>query len=579
MLRRFALVAALSAALTACGGGGRSHTVPPSAVNAHEPAFAVPPAPPSLAAPPRAALLATTPAAPNRSDRSRRRPSSAASHAAFFSGEVTLDNGVYYLQLANGNVFGYYSYLSDPRYIYHNDLGYAFVADANDGKSGVYLYDFASGHWWYTSPSFAFPYLYDFTRNAVLYYYPDANNAGRYTASPRYFFDFAATGVITLPGPRLVPSRLTFAGGSPVKQGVDVLQNGTEVRATFDASGCGDIASAAPSSFSYAFESVVVSGGRPGSCTLFIIDPGGGRSSLPILVTAGTTGSITEYAHAGSDSQQNIAVDANGNLWFTVLFHDEIVRRTPAGTEKLFPLAAKAHPEYITAGSDGNMWFTEYGANKIGRITPAGAITEFTLPTADSQPSCITQGPDGALWFGEAGHAAVGRITTAGAITEYPAPYTTSETSGIVTGPDGNLWYTTAWPANTIARITPAGALTQYRIPSAGASSVAVGPDGAIWFTETDSGLIGRITMTGSIKEYSRPSTFYDQPLEITAGPDGNMWFTEFQGGKIGRITPAGWVDEFPLPTRNEFPVGIVQGSDGALWFTAARGGLGRITP
>jgi len=38
-------------------------------------------------------------------------------HPAFFSGEVALGNGVYYLQFPNGNVFGYYAYLSDPHWI------------------------------------------------------------------------------------------------------------------------------------------------------------------------------------------------------------------------------------------------------------------------------------------------------------------------------------------------------------------------------------------------------------------------------------------------------------------------------
>ena len=48
---------------------------------------------------------------------------------AFFSGETALSDGVYYLDFANGHYFGYYSYLSDPAYIYHFDLGYEYVFD------------------------------------------------------------------------------------------------------------------------------------------------------------------------------------------------------------------------------------------------------------------------------------------------------------------------------------------------------------------------------------------------------------------------------------------------------------------
>ena len=128
-----------------------------------------------------------------------RRPELAAgvAHAAFFTGETALANGVYYLSFSAGNYFGYYSYLSDPRYIYHFDLGYEYWIDANDGRSGVYFYDFASHTYFYTSPTFSFPYLYDFSLNTVLYYYPNSSTAGHYTTGPRYFYDFATRQIIT----------------------------------------------------------------------------------------------------------------------------------------------------------------------------------------------------------------------------------------------------------------------------------------------------------------------------------------------------------------------------------------------
>ena len=123
-------------------------------------------------------------------------------HPPFFLGEAFLGDGVYYLafsaKLYDNTVFGYYGYLSDPNYIYHLDLGYEYVFDAKDGRSGVYFYDFASKTFFYTSPEFSFPYLYDFTLKTVLYYYPDPNNAGHYnTDGVRYFYDFATGQIIT----------------------------------------------------------------------------------------------------------------------------------------------------------------------------------------------------------------------------------------------------------------------------------------------------------------------------------------------------------------------------------------------
>ncbi len=112
-------------------------------------------------------------------------------HPGFFTGQSALGNGVYYLAFSNGNYFGYYSYLTDPHYIYHFDLGYEYLFDAADGHGGVYLYDFKSQGFFYSSPVFPFPYLYDFTLNTVLYYYPDPSNPGHYnTDGYRFFYRF-----------------------------------------------------------------------------------------------------------------------------------------------------------------------------------------------------------------------------------------------------------------------------------------------------------------------------------------------------------------------------------------------------
>ena len=124
-------------------------------------------------------------------------------HPAFFTGEEPLADGVYYLKFfydgsVPTNFFSYYAYLADPHYIYHFDLGYEYLLDAADGYDGLYLYDFASNGFFYTSPVFPFPYLYDFNLNAFLYYYPDPNDPERYnTGGVRYFYNFATGQTIT----------------------------------------------------------------------------------------------------------------------------------------------------------------------------------------------------------------------------------------------------------------------------------------------------------------------------------------------------------------------------------------------
>jgi streptogramin lyase len=76
-----------------------------------------------------------------------------------------------------------------------------------------------------------------------------------------------------------------------------------------------------------------------------------------------------------------------------------------------------------------------------------------------------------------------------------------------------------------------------------------------------------------SVTEFPIP-TANSTPFSITAGPDGNIWFTETGGNKIGRISLAGTITEFSAPGA---PGGITAGPDGALWFTEIATGLGAV--
>jgi hypothetical protein len=113
---------------------------------------------------------------------------------AFFTGQLSVGSGVYYLQLSDANVFGYYSLLSNS-ILYHYDMGYeAFIPGS---ASDIFMYDFASGHWFYTGAAL-FPYLYDFTLNTWIYYFSNPQNPGHYTANPRYFSNLATAQIFTM---------------------------------------------------------------------------------------------------------------------------------------------------------------------------------------------------------------------------------------------------------------------------------------------------------------------------------------------------------------------------------------------
>ena len=122
---------------------------------------------------------------------------------SFFAGSTPLGGGFLYLSFADSTTggtgtFGYYDLDLHPL-IYQVGLGFEYVFDANvdnDGNDGIYLYDFASGDFFYTNrTTLPPPYFYDFTRQSVLYFYLPA--AGTPVGSTRYFYDFALGEIIT----------------------------------------------------------------------------------------------------------------------------------------------------------------------------------------------------------------------------------------------------------------------------------------------------------------------------------------------------------------------------------------------
>jgi hypothetical protein len=113
-----------------------------------------------------------------------------------FTGAVNGGNGTLFLQFPGANTFGYFVYLTD-NWLFHADLGYEYFIAANDGSNGFYMYDLKSGHVWYSNPA-TFPYLYDFTLRAWLYYFPNQNQAGHYTTNPRYFANLSNNTIITM---------------------------------------------------------------------------------------------------------------------------------------------------------------------------------------------------------------------------------------------------------------------------------------------------------------------------------------------------------------------------------------------
>jgi virginiamycin B lyase len=205
------------------------------------------------------------------------------------------------------------------------------------------------------------------------------------------------------------------------------------------------------------------------------------------------------------------------------------------------------------------------------------SVTEFPLPSGGA--GSLIPGPDGNVWFVHYAYLfpdpgiTIAKITPAGTITDFPVICTGGQTVHITSGPDGNLWYTCSYDG-IVGRMSLSGSVTPFPLPSgpSGARShpngIAAGPDGHLWITEQSDNQILQIATDGTVSNQFPIPTANSQPTDIVLGTDGNLYFIEPYARKIGRITPAGVIAEFAITTSDINLTGIIPGPDGNVWFT-----------
>ena len=131
-----------------------------------------------------------------------------------------------------------------------------------------------------------------------------------------------------------------------------------------------------------------------------------------------------------SGTMRGLAFTPDGRAWVTSGARSIFSVPTSGGAATRYQLQGGSFrfPASIVRASDGNLYFTEAGTsadlgNRIGRITPAGTITEWDIPTRDSNPAGIAAGRDGKIYFTQYGAKQLGQLDPAtGVILESPIP-------------------------------------------------------------------------------------------------------------------------------------------------------------
>lgn len=250
------------------------------------------------------------------------------------------------------------------------------------------------------------------------------------------------------------------------------------------------------------------------------------------------------YEPAGYTGPLFVAVDTDGNVWFTQPTSDALGKFDPQRQVwSQWPLKRGSAPFDLVFDSSGRLWFTEFGGNNIGFFDPrTQKKVETPVPTANSNPYGIAVDPRGTVWFTENG-AGVDQIgsftpTASGAITIMEHAVGTLRPHLIATDQAGNIWYSGGFDGD-IGKFDP----------HTGKSSSFVVYHGACASPTNCTGThISGIFVDGK----------------------GNVWFTDSLSQRVGYLIPAtGQVVARTLPVGNAHPYdGLVVDDWKRVWFT-----------
>ncbi len=275
-------------------------------------------------------------------------------------------------------------------------------------------------------------------------------------------------------------------------------------------------------------------------------------STFPALISkyAQADGSfIQDYQEpAGYSSPLFVAVDSNGNVWFTEPNSDAIGELDLQHNQwHQWSLPSKSVPYDLVFDKNGNLWFSEFEGNRIGFFNPATQqLVENPIPTAESNPYGMTRDPQGTIWFTE-NKAGVGQIasftpTTSGKVTIVEHAVPTNQPHLITADKSGTIWFSEAF-AGSIGEYNPkTGTTINYPVslgicpnpascPGTHISGISVDQLGRVWFTDSLSARVGYlIPSTGQVIA-TRLNKADAHPHDgLLVDNYGTIWFTEQNG-------------------------------------------------
>jgi virginiamycin B lyase len=323
------------------------------------------------------------------------------------------------------------------------------------------------------------------------------------------------------------------------------------------------------------------------------------NASHPAQAVSDESLSIVSEQSTGANQPLDVCTSPQGVIWYTRFStpgpesrggddgHQVLFRLSRLGTESGVRISGPYELlDNLVALNDNSVWFIAHTSrymeqirsDRLVHVGKDGRILSLISVKESEKTRGLASAPDGSLWFSQANPNQLGRLLTSGRLEYFPLLQPHLEPTQIGFDARGNVWFV-AMVADSIGKLDVARTLTVFRLPSGGRrwpSHIVQGKDGAMWFTEYRGLSIGRIAVSGAIREYS-VETEYGYPEYLARAPSGDLWFTTNGEGALWRITELGKISRFSIPG-----VGLGREIDGLLidrngtfliWYSTGRAG------
>ncbi len=282
---------------------------------------------------------------------------------------------------------------------------------------------------------------------------------------------------------------------------------------------------------------------------------------------AGFSGDGGQAALAQMDEPQGVAVDGQGNVYFTDFTSQRVRKITSSGTITTFagyfsatittgstPVGdggpATSAPLYYPVGlaldKQGNLYIAEYEEQRVRKVSPNGTITTFA----------------GSGQVGIAGFSGDGGPATAARL-RYPSAVAVDGQGSVYIADEGNHRVRKVSPGGTITTIAGSGVagFSGDGGPATSANlnypqGVAVDAQGNVYIADTSNYRVRKVSPGGTISTFAGggsslgdggPATAaqLNAPKGVAVDGQGNVYIADTNDNRVREVSPGGTISTF----------------------------------